>query len=100
MLPPDILWGNSEIREKCLQFPAKAFIYSRRIQVDWAVAHGGRRAGAGRPAGTGWVPAVTKMRVAAAEKLADIVGTNRDPLTVVIDAAFDEKLDVQTRIGA
>ena len=31
---------------------------------------GGRRAGAGRPAGSGWRPAITEMRVAAQEQMA------------------------------
>lgn len=64
------------------------------------MSHGGRRAGAGRPAGTGWLPAVTEMRVAAAEKMSQIVGSDRDPLAVVLAVACNEELDVQTRLGA
>ncbi len=61
---------------------------------------GGRRAGAGRPPGSGWRPAVTELRAAAAEKLATVIGTASDPLSVVIDAASPEDLDIATRLGA
>lgn len=64
------------------------------------MAHGGRRAGAGRPGGSGWLPAVTEMRVAAAERLTSIVGSSQDPLELMIAFAADESLDVPTRIGA
>jgi hypothetical protein len=43
---------------------------------------------------------MTEMRVAAAEKLATIVGSDRDPLAIVIQVACDDALDVQTRLGA
>ena len=61
---------------------------------------GGRRAGAGRPAGSGWRPAITEMRVAAQEQMAEIVGSHRDPLAVVLAVACDERQDTQTRLGA
>jgi hypothetical protein len=62
--------------------------------------HGGKRAGAGRPAGSGWLPAITEMRVQAAELLSTIVGSERDPLAIMIDFAADPELDVPTRMGA
>src|SRR3954471_17838561 len=61
---------------------------------------GGRRAGAGRPAGSGWRPAVAEMRVAAAEQLVSVVGTESDPLRIVLEIAADPATDVQTRLGA
>src|SRR5689334_7059979 len=61
---------------------------------------GGRREGAGRPAGTGWRPAVAEMRVAAAEQLVSVVGTDGDPLRIVLAIAADPATDVQTRLGA
>lgn len=64
------------------------------------MARGGRRSGAGRPAGTGWKPAVSEMRVAAAEQLVSVVGSERDPLAIVIGFACNESLDVQTQLGA
>ena len=61
---------------------------------------GGRREGAGRPSGSGWRPAVTELRAAAAEKLATVIGSASDPLSVVIDAACNQELDMATRLGA
>ena len=61
---------------------------------------GGRREGAGRPAGSGWLPAVGAMRASAAERLTSIVGSSRDPLEVAIDIASDTTLDPQLRLGA
>jgi hypothetical protein len=43
---------------------------------------------------------VTELRAAAAEKLATVIGSASDPLSVVIDAACDETLDIGTRLGA
>jgi hypothetical protein len=41
-----------------------------------------------------------KMRTDAVEKLNAIVGSDKDPLAVVIAMACDENLDNQTRLGA
>ena len=62
--------------------------------------HGGRRAGAGRKAGSGWKPHVANLRVAAVEQMQSIVGSQRDPLAVVVEMACDPTLDRQTRLGA
>src|SRR3954468_9000660 len=70
------------------------------IQGRDTMPKGGRREGAGRPAGSGWRPAVTEMRVAAAEQLVSVVGTERDPLSIVLAIAADPATDVQTRLGA
>lgn len=40
------------------------------------------------------------MRAAAAERLVEIVGSERDPLQIVIEVACNNALDVQTRLGA
>jgi hypothetical protein len=40
------------------------------------------------------------MRVAAAEQLVSVVGTERDPLSIVLAIAADPATDVQTRLGA
>jgi hypothetical protein len=61
---------------------------------------GGRREGAGRPAGSGWRPAVANLRLEAIEQMQAIVGSESDPLAVVVAMACDEKLDRQTRLGA
>jgi hypothetical protein len=62
--------------------------------------HGGKRAGAGRPAGSGWLPATREMREETVQRMKSIVGSDSDPLTVVIDMVLDDHLDVQTRLGA
>ena len=65
-----------------------------------AHGHGGRRAGAGRPAGSGWKPAVSALRTETIEKMQAIVGSDRDPLSVVVDWVLDDTLDIQTRLSA
>ena len=65
-----------------------------------ANGHGGRRSGSGRPHGTGWTSAVAGMRVAAAEQLVSVVGSETDPLSIVLAIAADPATDVQTRLGA
>jgi hypothetical protein len=65
-----------------------------------AGGRGGRRAGAGRPAGSGWLPAVTEMRAAAAERLVTVVGSEQDPLAVVLAVCSDPTQDTPTRLGA
>lgn len=62
--------------------------------------HGGRREGAGRPAGSAWRPAVTELRAAAVERRTAIVASDRDPLNFLIDTVWDEGIDRQTRLGA
>ena len=62
--------------------------------------HGGRRTGSGRKAGSGWKPHVANLRVAAVEQMQSIVGSERDPLAVVVEMACDANLDRQTRLGA
>jgi hypothetical protein len=61
---------------------------------------GGRRAGAGRPAGSGWKPALLNLRGMAHESLAQVLGTAKDPLHIVLEAAADPDLDIQVRLGA
>ena len=65
-----------------------------------ADGHGGRRAGAGRTAGSGWKPAVSALRTETVEKMQAIVGSERDPLSVVVDWVLDDTLDIQTRLSA
>src|SRR5690242_14333633 len=62
--------------------------------------HGGRRAGAGRPAGSGWKPAIIKMRAISAEQKAQIIASDRDPMNFLLDVVSDESLDIQTRLTA
>ena len=61
---------------------------------------GGRREGAGRPHGSAWRPSVTNFRIDAVEQLNAIVGSDKDPLAVVIAMACDESVDRGTRLGA
>ena len=61
---------------------------------------GGRRAGAGRPAGSGWRASVGNLRTDAVHQLNAIVGSDKDPLAVVIAMACDETVDRGTRLGA
>lgn len=67
---------------------------------ELANGHGGRRAGAGRPTGSGWKPHVANLRVAAVEQMQAILGSDRDPLAVVVGIACDPNVDQQTRLGA
>src|SRR5690242_3795066 len=62
--------------------------------------HGGRRAGAGRPSGSGWKPAIIKMRAVSAEQKAQIIGSDRDPMRFLVDMVWDESVDLQTRLSA
>ena len=54
---------------------------------------GGRRAGAGRPAGSGWKAGVSEMREETIQRMKSIVGSDRSPLTVVVDMVLDDDLD-------
>jgi hypothetical protein len=65
-----------------------------------ADGHGGWRAGAGRPAGSGWRPAVTELRTVAMERRTAIAAGDKDPLNFLIDTIWDEGLDRQTRLSA
>lgn len=62
--------------------------------------HGGRRAGAGRPPGSRWKPAVIEMRAASAERKAAIIDSDRDPLLFLVETVFDETIDYSTRLAA
>jgi hypothetical protein len=61
---------------------------------------GGRRAGAGRPPGSGWKPTVAAMREETIAQMRSIVGSDTDPLMMVVNMALDANLDAQTRLGA
>jgi hypothetical protein len=61
---------------------------------------GGKRAGAGRPPGSGWKAKVGALREETIQKMTAIVGSDRDPLSIVVDMVLDDELDVQTRLGA
>jgi hypothetical protein len=61
---------------------------------------GGKRAGAGRKPGTGWLPAAKKLRGATITRLRAIVGSAKDPLNQVVDMVLSDDLDVQTRLSA
>ena len=65
-----------------------------------AGGQGGKRPGAGRRAGSGWKPCVANLRIEAVEQMRQIVGSDRDPLAIVIEIACDPKTDRQTRLGA
>lgn len=62
--------------------------------------HGGKRAGAGRPPGSGWKPLVSEMREQTIRTMKSIVGGDKDPLSVVVEMVLNEELDVATRLGA
>ena len=68
-----------------------------------AGGHGGRRGGAGRKPGGGISPVKT-LRSEARALLADIIGTDRDPLMVAIDIAADtskpDPLRLEAALGA
>jgi hypothetical protein len=61
---------------------------------------GGKREGAGRPAGGAWKPATVALRAASVEKMKAIVNGDQDPLTVVTAMVLDETLDIGTRLHA
>jgi len=61
---------------------------------------GGRRAGAGRPAGSGWKPRVAALRAGTVQKMQAIVTAEVDPLTVVAGWILDENLDREFRLQA
>jgi hypothetical protein len=63
-----------------------------------AHGHGGRRIGAGRPAGQ--TVAGREVRAVARAALADIIGTARDPLLVLVDIATDVTQPATLRVEA
>jgi hypothetical protein len=63
-----------------------------------ANGHGGRRTGAGRPSGV--TKAGRALRAVARSMLADLVGTERDPLLIAIEIAADEKQPAPLRLEA
>lgn len=61
---------------------------------------GGRRAGAGRKAGSGWHPESRTIRAAARDKIVQLVGSSADPLSFVCDLANDPSQDIELRLSA
>lgn len=61
---------------------------------------GGRRLGAGRPSGSAWKPRVAEMRADTVKKMHRLIAGERDPLSVLVNFALDEDLDVPTRMNA
>lgn len=60
---------------------------------------GGKRTGAGRPAGSGWKPARRALSDRELRRRAEIID-HQDPLSVVVSFACDPMLDVSTRLSA
>src|SRR5690349_13426269 len=65
-----------------------------------ANGHGGRRQGAGKPSSTRWKPRVLEMRADTVHKMHKLIAGERDPLTVLVNFACDDDLDVNTRMNA
>lgn len=67
-----------------------------------ALGHGGARAGAGRLPGPkpGMTSAGREFRAHARNILADIIGTEKDPLLLAINIAADPKLPAALRLEA
>ena len=63
------------------------------------MAHGGKRIGAGRKPGGG-IPVRQTLRSEARAVLAEIVGTERDPLLVAINIANDKDVPLLIRLEA
>ena len=64
------------------------------------MARGGKREGAGRPAGNKWKPPMKVLRQDAVEKATKIVNAGDDPLTVVSGWVMDTSLDPSFRLSA
>jgi len=62
--------------------------------------HGGRRNGAGRRPGSKTNPVLARNKAVAAQTVAEIVASERDPLLRLLAFAEDEKLDVRLRLDA
>lgn len=78
----------------------RIFIYQTTMPVrHMAHGHGGRRPGAGRKPG-GHVREVKALRTEARALLAEIVGTERDPLMIAISIAADESQPTPLRLEA
>jgi hypothetical protein len=65
-----------------------------------ANGQGGKRAGAGRPRGVAWKSPTRGLRAEARAKLAEIVGSDLDPLTFVCQLATDADQDPGLRLSA
>jgi hypothetical protein len=61
---------------------------------------GGRRLGSGRPSGSSWKPRVSELRADTVHKMHKLIAGEKDPLTVLVNFACDEHLDVGTRMNA
>lgn len=64
------------------------------------MARGGRRNGAGRPAGSNWKPKVSALRSETVKKMTAIVTGDDDPLTTVANWVTDPTLDKEFRLSA
>jgi hypothetical protein len=64
------------------------------------VSHGGKRMGAGRPAGPAWKPAIAAIRASVVDHLQEALGGDNDPLAIVLSIAADVKQPVEIRLGA
>lgn len=62
---------------------------------------GGRRAGAGRKAGEAWAPKQpSDIRSAARQRVRALIADGRDPLTLLLAIAEDERQNAQLRVEA
>ena len=61
--------------------------------------HGGKRPGAGRKPGS-FAGKSHVIRKAARERIVELMEAGRDPLDILLNFAFDEQLDVDTRMTA
>jgi hypothetical protein len=61
---------------------------------------GGKRQGAGRPAGPAWKPAIAAMRASVVDRLQEAIGGENDPLAIALSIAADVKQPVEIRLGA
>jgi hypothetical protein len=64
------------------------------------VSHGGKRMGAGRPAGPAWKPAIAAIRASVVDHLQEAIGGANDPLAIALSIAADVKQPVEIRLGA
>ena len=64
-----------------------------------AGGHGGRRRGAGRKP-LGGIPSTKVLRTEARSLLAELIGTDRDPLIIAITIASDESKPDALRLEA
>ncbi len=65
------------------------------------MAHGGRRSGAGRKAGSGWEsPRPATLRAAARDVVHRVLESDRNPIKILLEIASDESHPVDSRIAA